>query len=204
MGIYLLKVNNKNFRARCVNCSKLTKKRHKSHLTDIATLRNLNVALVSSLLTLKRFHTFSQHFTVEIEECCWLGLPTGINVQTSKTYETSKDRCKSYHISQTDQTTTSKETCIEFKKCSKCLRKKSIFAKTFWANIYNIYWDFCSVRITSLYMGKNCNDSYFHVRCSGLYLINIFMKSRKAERCTDIVLKLTFYCLSVTVEDLNL
>ena len=84
MGIYLLKVNNKNFRARCVNCSKLTKKRHKSHLTDIATLRNLNFALVSSLLTLKRFHTFSQHFTVEIEECCWLGLPTGINVQTSK------------------------------------------------------------------------------------------------------------------------
>ena len=37
-----------------------------------------------------------------------------------------------------------------------------------------------------------------------LYLINIFTKYRKAERCTDVMFKLTFYCLSVTVEDLNL
>ena len=36
-----------------------------------------------------------------------------------------------------------------------------------------------------------------------LYLINILMKSRKAERCTDVMFKLAFYCLSVTVEDLN-
>ena len=35
-----------------------------------------------------------------------------------------------------------------------------------------------------------------------LYLINILMKSRKAERCTDVMFKLAF-CLSVTVEDLN-
>ena len=30
------------------------------------------------------------------------------------------------------------------------------------------------------------------------------MKSRKAERCTDVMFKLAFYCLPVTVEDLNL
>ena len=42
------------------------------------------------------------------------------------------------------------------------------------------------------------------VLCFDLYLINIFMKSMKAERRTDVMFKLTFYCLSVTVEDLNL
>ena len=42
------------------------------------------------------------------------------------------------------------------------------------------------------------------VRCFDLYLINIFTKSRKAERCTDVMFKLAFYCLSVTAEDLNL
>ena len=46
-------------------------------------------------------------------------------------------------------------------------------------------------------------DSY-NVRCFDLYLINIFMKSMKAERCTYIMFKLTLFCLSVTVEDLNL
>ena len=43
-----------------------------------------------------------------------------------------------------------------------------------------------------------------NVRCLDLYLIIIFMKSTKAERCTDITIKLTLYCLSDTVEDLNL
>ena len=42
------------------------------------------------------------------------------------------------------------------------------------------------------------------VCCFHLYLINIFTKSTKAERCTNIMFKLTIYCLSVTVEDLNL
>ena len=40
--------------------------------------------------------------------------------------------------------------------------------------------------------------------CLDLYLINIFTKSTKVERCTDITFKLTLYYLSVTVEDLNL
>ena len=40
--------------------------------------------------------------------------------------------------------------------------------------------------------------------CFDLYQINIFAKSTKAGRCTDVVLKLTLNCLSVTVEDLNL
>ena len=42
-----------------------------------------------------------------------------------------------------------------------------------------------------------------NVRYFDLYLINIFTKSRKAERCTDVMFKMAFYCLSVTVEDLN-
>ena len=47
------------------------------------------------------------------------------------------------------------------------------------------------------------NDSS-DVLCFVLYLINISEKSTKAERCTDVMIKLTLYCLSVTVEDLNL
>ena len=47
------------------------------------------------------------------------------------------------------------------------------------------------------------NDSSY-VLCFHLYLINIFTKSTKAERCTGIMFKLTLYCISVTVEDLNL
>ena len=46
------------------------------------------------------------------------------------------------------------------------------------------------------------NDSC-DVLCFDLYLINIFMKSTKAKRCTDVMFKLTL-CFSVTVEDLNL
>ena len=45
------------------------------------------------------------------------------------------------------------------------------------------------------------NDS-FDVLCSDLYLINIFAKSTKAKRCTDVMFKLTL-CLFVTIEDLN-
>ena len=41
------------------------------------------------------------------------------------------------------------------------------------------------------------------VLCFDLYLINIFTKFTKAERCTDIMFKLTL-CSSVTFEDLNL
>ena len=99
--------------ARCVNCSKLTKKTHQNDLTDIGILRNVDFAVMFSLVTLKRFHTFSQDFTVEFGECYRLGLPTEIKVQTSKNYEICKGRCKSY-INQTDQTTTWKETCVEF------------------------------------------------------------------------------------------
>ena len=42
------------------------------------------------------------------------------------------------------------------------------------------------------------------MRYLDLYLINIFTKSRKAERCTDVKFKLAFYCLSVTVKDMNI
>ena len=56
VGIYLLKVNNENFRTRCVISSKL--KEHRNDLIDLKTLTN-NVTLVSLLLTLKRFQNFS-------------------------------------------------------------------------------------------------------------------------------------------------
>ena len=41
------------------------------------------------------------------------------------------------------------------------------------------------------------------VLCFHLYLINIFAKSTKEERCTSVMFKLTL-CLSVTVEDPDL
>ena len=47
------------------------------------------------------------------------------------------------------------------------------------------------------------NDNW-DVLCFDLYLINIFAKSSKVERWTDVMFKLTLYCLSVAVEDLNL
>ena len=50
----------------------------------------------------------------------------------------------------------------------------------------------------SVAINGSSNVHYFD-----LYLINIFTKSRKAERCTDIMFKMAFYCFSVTVEDLN-
>ena len=49
-----------------------------------------------------------------------LGLPAEIRVQIGKTYETCMDRCKLCHIKQTEQTTTWKETCIQFKIYVEC------------------------------------------------------------------------------------
>ena len=40
--------------------------------------------------------------------------------------------------------------------------------------------------------------------CFDLYLIFIFAKSKKVKRCADVMFKLAFHCLSVTVENLNL
>ena len=76
-GIYLFKVNNKNLRTRCVNCSKLTKKRHLSNLINIEKIY-IDIDMVSLLLTFKRLHTFSLYFIVEFGGCCWLGLSAEI------------------------------------------------------------------------------------------------------------------------------
>ena len=73
--------------------------------------------------------------------CCRLGLPAEIKAQTSKNYTPCKYRCKLCQIKQTGQTTTWKETCIEFMKYAKC---------RLWVNIYKIYWYFRSTRIMSL------------------------------------------------------
>ena len=46
-------------------------------------------------------------------------------------------------------------------------------------------------------------DDGSSVLCFHLYLINIFSKSTKEERCTSVMFQLTL-CLSVTVEDPDL
>ena len=111
---------------------------------------------------------------------------------------------KLHLINQTGQSTTWIETCIKFKKYIEC---------SFWANIHKIWWNFHSVSIISLYetisysivqtMSVVINDSS-DVLCFDLYLINTTAKFTKEERCTDLTFKLTLYCSSVTVEDLNL
>ena len=61
VGIYLLKVNNRNIRTKCEICSKLTIKIPERRKSDLN-----NVALVSLLRTLNRFYTLVWHFY------CWL------------------------------------------------------------------------------------------------------------------------------------
>ena len=70
VGIYLRKVINENSTCViwCVICSKLTKKRHQNDFIDMKTLKNIEIALVSLLLTLKRFHNFSQYLFLEFRE----------------------------------------------------------------------------------------------------------------------------------------
>ena len=72
------------------NLFRVNRKRHWNNLIDMKTLRNIDVALLSLLLTLKRFHSFLQYFILEFEKCCHLGLPAEIKVQTSKNYEKRK------------------------------------------------------------------------------------------------------------------
>ena len=63
-----------------------------------------------------------------------------------------------------------------------------------WHNLKQLVVEIISVAI---------NDSS-DVLWFGLYLINIFTKSTKAERCTEVTFKLALYCLPVIVDDLNL
>ena len=47
------------------------------------------------------------------------------------------------------------------------------------------------------------SDSYDVLCFNIVYLINTFEKFAKAERCTDVMLKLTLYCLSIMVGNLT-
>ena len=85
-------------------------------------------------------HLFLAFYCFNLGSCCQLHLSAEIKVQTSKNYESCKHRYKLCHINQTGQSKTWNETCIKFKKYADC---------RFWANIYKIYWDFCSVTIIS-------------------------------------------------------
>ena len=44
----------------------------------------------------------------------------------------------------------------------------------------------------------------FDIHGPDLYLINIFIKSRKIEGCAYVLFRLAFYCFSFAVEDLDL
>ena len=126
VGAYLLKVNSESYRKRCVTCSRLTKKRpERPHWHE----------------DVKKHWRCSSISLLNFGKCCRLGLPAEIKVQTSKNYETCKNRYKLWHINQTGQTTIWKETRIEFIKYTEC---------RLWANICEIYWDFRSARIISL------------------------------------------------------
>ena len=87
---------------------------------------HIDVALTYLLLTFKRFHAFSLYFIFEFGEVLPVEFAGVIKVQTGKNNETYKYACKLCHINQTDQTTTWKETCIEFKMYAEC---------RLWANI---------------------------------------------------------------------
>ena len=103
-GYYLLKVNNENSRTRCEICPKLT-------LLNMKTLKTLKL-LCCLLWTLKNYTPFLSISLLNFGKCCRLGLSAEIKIQTSKYYETCKDRCKLCHqiVNQTHQTTTWKET----------------------------------------------------------------------------------------------
>ena len=132
--IYLLKVNNENSRTRCVICSKLTKKTPERPYWHEDIKKHWHCSGV--------FIPFRSISFLNFRKCCQLGLLVEIKVQTSKKYETCKDRYKLSHINQTGQTTTRKVTCVEFKKYRECW---------VWANIYEIFWDFRSARTISLW-----------------------------------------------------
>ena len=87
--IYLFKVNNKSLK-QGVYTALSYQKRHQDDLIDIRTLRNIDITLMSLLLTLKRFHSFAQYFIVAFGESCWLGLPAGIKVQKVKVMKQAK------------------------------------------------------------------------------------------------------------------
>ena len=88
---------------------------HQNNLTDMETLRNIDIHLVSLLLTLKWFHSFSKYFIVEFGKCFWLYLATEIKVETSKNYKACKHGYKLCHINQTGQSTTWKKPVLNLK-----------------------------------------------------------------------------------------
>ena len=100
-SFYLLKVSNENCRKRCVICSKLTKKTpEQPHWHEDIKKHWCPSGVSIPFLTI---------LFMNFEKCCQLVLPVEIKVQTSKNYETCKDRWKLSHINQTDQTITWKE-----------------------------------------------------------------------------------------------
>ena len=128
---------------------------------------------MSLFLTLKRFTPFLSILFLNFGKFCGLRLPAEFKVQTSKNYETCKDRA-SYAI-------LTKHVKLQHEnKPVSSVGKKAVV-------------ETISVAIT------DSSD----VRYLDLCLINIFTKSTKAERYIDIMFKLTLYCLSVTIKDPN-
>ena len=108
-------------------------------------------------------------------ECCWLGLPKEIKVQTSKNYERCRDKWNYAIWTKRDKLQHEKKPVLNLKSM------QSLGSEL--TNIYKIYWDFCSARIISWpektvveTISVAITDSS-DVRCFDLYLINIFTKS---------------------------
>ena len=167
------------------------------------TSKNIDIALVSLLLTLKKDSTsFLSIPVLNFKKCCQLGLPAEAKAQTGKDYETAWTEANYAILTK----------WVKLKHEKKPVPNLiSMQSEGFEQTFFEIYWDFCSARIISLQEKKTIVETISvaitdssNVRCLDLNLINVFMKSKKAERCTDVMFKLTLHCLSVTVEDLNL
>ena len=121
-------------------CSKLTKTSKLSHWHE-----NINKHWWCSDIFIINFEQTPDLFLVFH---CWIleSVASWVYRPRSKDREVkiikhARAGTKLCNINQTSQTTTWKETCIEFKKYAEW---------RLWANIYEMYWDFHFIRIISL------------------------------------------------------
>ena len=128
---------------------------HQNNLIDMETLRNIDVPLVSSLLTRKDSTPFFSISLLSLGKYFWLCLPAEMKAKTSKYYETCHIKLiiTNYAILTKWVKVQHERKRIKFKKYADC---------RFWANIYKIYN--ISVAIS------DSSD----VVCFDLCLINIF------------------------------
>ena len=144
------------------------------------TLRNIEIPQLSSLLTLTRFHTCLGVSLLKLGKCCRLRLTAVIKAQTSKNTK--------HVITSTNYAILTKRVKVQHEKKSKYIECR------FLANLQNLEKILrFSFRKNNFFIGKRPVAETISVAINGssdvlyfvLYLINIFEKSTKAERCTD-------------------